>query len=275
MAVDIGEGILSQSDVRETITNTEEASARWNLVYANYEGRYSLANARDLFISPNGLELYICNDDDDVVQYTMTSRWDVTTASLTHTLDVNAYEDVLRGLFFKQDGTKMYIVGQHVPANVREFDLSTAWDISTAVYLQMFQVSGEVSTNSGFYMREDGKMMYITDSSSGKAQAYSMSTAWDLSTAAVFNNHAYAAANGIFFSKKGDKFFVCNNVDHDVDVWNLDTLFRVSTGSSSYDWKVVPVTTDTRSIFFNVNGSKMFILTHNYIFQYNLKRSWR
>jgi hypothetical protein len=39
------------------------------------------------------------------------------------------------GVFFKPDGLKMYVIGA-IGDDVNEYDLSTAWDVSTASYLQ-------------------------------------------------------------------------------------------------------------------------------------------
>ena len=46
------------------------------------------------------------------------------------------------GLFFKPDGTKMYVIG-FTGDNVNEYDLSTAWDVSSAPYVQNFSVSAQ------------------------------------------------------------------------------------------------------------------------------------
>jgi len=62
---------------------------------------------------------------------------------------VAAQDTSPNGLFFKPDGTKMYVVGQ-VGDDVNEYDLSSAWDISTASYLQNFSVVAQETGPVGF-----------------------------------------------------------------------------------------------------------------------------
>jgi len=55
---------------------------------------------------------------------------------------VAAQETNPSGMFFKPDGTKMYVIG-FTGDDVNEYDLSTAWDITTASYLQNFSVAAQ------------------------------------------------------------------------------------------------------------------------------------
>ena len=71
-------------------------------------------------------------------------------------------------MFFKPDGLKMFITGQAGQAgdSVYEYDLSTAWDISTASYLQNFRwVSYWDGQNAGtlnsVFLKPDGNTIYI------------------------------------------------------------------------------------------------------------------
>ena len=57
-------------------------------------------------------------------------------------LDVSAQENNPTGVFFKDDGTKLYIVGLGGD-EVNEYILSTAWDITTASANHAFSVSGQ------------------------------------------------------------------------------------------------------------------------------------
>ena len=164
MALNVKGGLFSQSDVRETVTNTEETSVLFNLDFARFEGSIDIADIAGIFINPEGTELYTASDADDVKQYTMSTRFDITTATLTNTLDVSAKETTLQGVSFKPDGTKMYTIGSFGDS-IDEYDLSVPWDLSTALYLQEFDISGEETESEGFYFREDGKQCYVIGTS--------------------------------------------------------------------------------------------------------------
>ncbi|MDC0241559.1 hypothetical protein OAK66_03905 [Candidatus Nitrosopelagicus sp.] len=70
-------------------------------------------NADAFEFSSNGLYLYVADphNDDTLLQYTMSSAWDVSSASLTRTLDISAQESASRGLAFGDTDGKFYLTG--------------------------------------------------------------------------------------------------------------------------------------------------------------------
>jgi hypothetical protein len=72
-------------------------------------------------------------------------------------------ETFVQDLFFKSDGAKMYVVGS-IGDDVNEYDLSTAWDISTASYLQNFSVSAQEISPTSLFFKPDGLKMYVVGS---------------------------------------------------------------------------------------------------------------
>lgn len=272
MAVDVPGGILKQTDVRETITNTEEDDVRFNLDFARFDNKIEpLAGQRGLYISPDGLNIYVCNVNDDVVQYTMSTRFDITTATITNTLDVSAKETDLYGVFFKPDGTKMYTLGD-AGDSVDEYDLSTTWDISTAVYLQEFAT---VVNPRGLYFREDGKQMYITGAT-GTIQSKHLSTPWDVSTAVNLDSVAFAGPKGIYISRDGFTLFMPDAVGN-VTIWKMTAPFKISTAAADSIFDIFPPLS-ANYIVFNPSGSRMYCslnAANTTIHGYSIKRGWR
>jgi hypothetical protein len=94
-----------------------------------------------IFFSPDGINMYIVGaTGDEVNQYLLSTAWNISTASFVRLFSVSAQDTSPQGLFFKPDGTKMYIVGA-TGDDVNEYDLSTAWTISTASFIQLFSVA--------------------------------------------------------------------------------------------------------------------------------------
>jgi DNA-binding beta-propeller fold protein YncE len=54
----------------------------------------------------------------------------------------------------------MYVIG-YAGDNVNEYDLSTAWDITTASYLQNFSVATQETVPTGIFFKPDGTKMYV------------------------------------------------------------------------------------------------------------------
>ena len=63
-------------------------------------------------------------------------------------------------VFFKPDGLKMYLVSSS-DESVYEYDLSVAWDTSTAVYLQPVSVSLQTVVPNSLFLRPNGLKMYV------------------------------------------------------------------------------------------------------------------
>ena len=142
----------------------------------------------DLFFKPDGLKMYIVGvSTDSVHEYDLSTAWDVSTAVFLQSLSVATQDTTPVGLFFKPDGTKMYVVGA-IGKDVNEYDLSTAWDISTASFLQLFSVSAQDTGPRSVFFKPDGLKMYILGATGDNVYEYNLSTAWDVSTASYLQS---------------------------------------------------------------------------------------
>jgi len=94
---------------------------------------------------------------------------------------VNTQESAPTGVRFKPDGYKMYVIGGN--AFIYEYNLSTPWDILTAVYSQSFDVSLKETSPEGLCFKPDGSSVFIIGTSSNSVHEYELGTPWDVSTA--------------------------------------------------------------------------------------------
>ena len=62
--------------------------------------------------------------------------------------DVSAQDTAPGGLTFNNDGTKMFVVGNMVMI-VNEYTLTTGFDVSSASFVDSFDVSGQDLESSG------------------------------------------------------------------------------------------------------------------------------
>ena len=70
---------------------------------------------------------------DDVNEYTLTTAWDVSSASFVDSFSVNSQEGNPRDIWFDSSGKTMFIVGNQ-GNDVNVYKLTTAWDVSTASF---------------------------------------------------------------------------------------------------------------------------------------------
>jgi len=164
-------------------------SAAWDLSSASYVSSLSVAsqsetNPQDLYVSLDGTQLYVIGTTlDSVLQYTLSTPWDLSSASYVRQKSISAQDGVPTGLYFKTDGLKMYVAGNNGDS-VYEYDLSSAWDVSTASYVQAFSVATQETAPQAVSFNPDGSKMYIVGGVGQNVLEYDLSSSWDISTAA-------------------------------------------------------------------------------------------
>jgi sugar lactone lactonase YvrE len=322
-------------------------SSSWDISSASYDSKsFSVAtqetNPNALFFSPSLDTMFIVGSNSDSVhEYSLSTNGDVSSASYGQSFSVSSQENNPRGMSFKDDGSKMYIVGfgsdtiyqystaAAAPAewtdpdlanasydsvsfsvagqdtspqglffradgekmylvgttgdDINEYDLSVAWDVSTASYVQNFVVSAQEVNPSGVSFKPDGTKMYVTGFTTGKKlYQYTLSTAWDVSTASYDSvsldvSTQDATPRSGFFSDDGLYLLVCG--------LNNDTIFQYDLGSAwdlstaSYSGNSFSVTAQEglpTSVFASPTGNKIFVLglNNDSVYQYSLSTAW-
>jgi len=142
-------------------------------------------NVGDVVFKSGGTKMYITNHGgDEVFQYSLSTPWDIGTATYEKTFNVGGTDPNLEGIAFGLNGSKMYVVDKNNLV-LHEFNLSTPWDIETAVLHTSLDLSAQASEPWGIMFNPDGTILYVVESLDGenKIYIYSLSTAWDISTA--------------------------------------------------------------------------------------------
>jgi len=217
-----------------------------------------------VFFKPDGTKMYIIGTSSvRVVEYNLSTAWDVSTASFVQRFFVGSQESSPRGLSFNSDGTKMYIIGPNSRA-AHEYNLSTAWDVSTAVFLQSFSVAAQDTAPRGMFFKPDGLKMYVVGAIGDDVNEYNLSTAWDVSTAS-FVQRFYVGPQesipyGVFFKPDGLKMYVVGENGDEVNEYNLSTAWNVSTASFVQNFSVAAQEIQPYGLFFKPDGTKMYII---------------
>ena len=131
------------------------------------------------------------------------------------------------GIAFKDDGTKFYVVGEGA-SRVFQYSCSTAWDISTASYDSLnVLVSGQVTTPQALAFGNSGTKLYVLGQGNDLIAQYTLSTAWDISSAAFDTGKTLNILNvdhqafGMDIAGDGSKVYVVGqNIDRLVQ-WSL------------------------------------------------------
>ena len=239
-----------------------------NASYDNVTFSFSAQDGggRGFFFKPDGTKFYIAGDDgNEINEYSMSTAWDLSTASYVSVFSVSSQDTAPFEVFFKPDGTKMYVAGDS-GNTIYQYALSTAWDLSTASYdNKSFYYFNQEGAAYGLTFKPDGTKFYISGPNNDTVYQYSMSTAWDISTGSYdsvsFSVSAQeASVTAVEFSSDGTKMFVIGYTGDDVNEYSLSTAWDVSSASYVQNFSVSAQATFPASIRFKSDGTKMYIL---------------
>ena len=254
----------------------------WDLSTASYIGAsFDVSNEeaingpRDIYFSPDGEYMYIIGTNtDSVYQYTLSTPWDSTTASVTNSFSIVSEDFNPQGLYLSPTGHKMYIGGSSSVSNsdkrVFEYDLATPWDLSTASYSNNDFVvdTGAGQTPMQVYIRSNGTTMFIMGGGSTSADSvfqYTLSTPWDVSTAS-YDNISFSVnvednlPLGISFHPNGAKFFVSGTENDSVYEYTMTTPWDITTASYTTSRVVAGNTTNPHGVYVQPEGDKMYVI---------------
>jgi 6-phosphogluconolactonase (cycloisomerase 2 family) len=237
-----------------------------------------------IFIGDSGTKMYAlagyAATTDTIFQYTLSTAWDITTASYaSKSFSVNTQEITTGGMFFKDDGTKLYTVG-FTNDTIYQYTLSTAWDISTASYDSVsFSVAGQEATPTGLFFDSSGTRMYVTGFTGTDVNQYSLSTAWDISTASFVRVSAAVgdtAPRDVFFKDDGTKMYIVGGAGVTIREFTLSTAWDVSTISFVRAYSVFFLDSVPLGLFFKNDGTKIYIAgaTNRTAYQLSLTTAW-
>lgn len=231
----------------------------------------------DIFFKPDGTVLFMIGKvSDSVHSYTLSTAWDLSTASYTgDSLYVKAQTNIPTGVTFKPDGTKLYVSGQ-MTNSLSQYSLSTAWDITTAsLDSDTNGVFSEEGSVRGVTFKPDGTKFYIVGST-GYVHEYSMTTAWDISTNSYSGDEVstngevggtYNTVTDIAFNSNGTIMYAVGLGNY-FGSWDLSTAYDITTASFNSKFSVP---SSTQGITFKDDYTKVYFIdsTNNVVSQYS------
>jgi len=237
---------------------------------------------QDVEFNDDGTRMYILgNQGDDVTEYSLSSAWNVSSATFTDTFDARtAIEnllgatngDLLTGMTFNDDGSKLYIADRRSD-DIFEFDLSTSYDVSTAgAVVNNIPITGETNVRD-ISFNDDGSEIYAIGNQGDDVNVFPLSTNYDLSSVGTSTNHTLPSSpdnspQAILIDDVGTTFWVAGASDDEVKEYTLSTAFDFSSTITFIEatpfptWEINP-----RGLVFNNDGTKLFVAgdAQNYV----------
>ena len=234
-------------------------------------------------LGDSGTKAYVLDVNSVIYQYTLSTAYDLSTASyasksedISGTVTTNP-----RDITFKPDGTKFYVSADDTDDRIFQFSLSTAWDITTSSYDSLFfDIDGQDTTLYGFTFNSDGTKIVAAGSSNDTLFQYSLSTAYNISTASydsvsfdVGAKLSEGAPLDVSYNSDGTVLYLAGNVGKKVYRINLSTAYDLST--ASYDDEFFATNTSGNTapygLFVKPDEQSFFVLdfTDDLIYQYD------
>lgn len=207
---------------------------------------------------PDGTKFYLVWEWwDKVYQYSCSTAYDISTASYDNK-SISINDTVPRQVRFKPDWTQMYILCKwnNSESNIYIYNLSTAWDITTATYNT--SSANLPSKSYNIFLSTDWTKLY-TSTDWNTFLRYQLSTAWDLTTFSTSDQtiSSFPKYQNIYFNPQWTQLFGLRRSNPTyIDLYTLSTAWDITTLSSStainiWNW-------DAMALSFNDDWSKAY-----------------
>jgi len=198
-----GSSSTSQTIYRWPLQN-DVVSGAYVATLDNWDGSNSYARA--IHVSADGTFMYVGGSGGYIQWWEMSVPYDLSTASSRGSLataNLIGVTENHESIHFTSDGLH-FVTATYSSGNVRLFDLSIAWDVTTATYNSTI-VKG-TSTNTGVYISDDLSQLGVAVTAQGKWDFYSVSTPGNLATtssSAAFSMTVNSSDTNVRSSKIG------------------------------------------------------------------------
>ncbi|MDB3903381.1 autotransporter outer membrane beta-barrel domain-containing protein [Candidatus Pelagibacter sp.] len=247
---------------------------------------------RGINFKPDGTIMYITNRDPNnsnkaqVTQYSLSTPFDISTATkISQTNLVHKNNTAVffpHAIEFKPDGTKMFLASNNSQTSIYQYNLTTPWDSSTAVWEKRFQI-GNLTESSlrTLSFKPDGTRMFTGGPNKGKIRAYILTNPWDLTSgvsleavSANLKTSSDTDFRNTQFDTTGSIMYIMGNTNNNIHKYTLSTPWDVTTlSSTSTEYDTGSRFSDMRGFIFAASFTKLFVTddngSTNTIFEYS------
>lgn len=207
---------------------------------------------------------------------------DTVLASFTHynNVSVAVRETSPQDVFFSNTGSYMYVLGTTANANVHQYNLTSAWNVATAVYESNAYIGIRDTSPVGLFFRSDGKKMYFAGNANDRVYEYDLATAWLVNTASHLQNVSVntqeSSPTSLTFSNTGTSMYIVGIAKDNVYQYTLSTPWNVATATFTALANVATQEVTPTGFTFNSTGTKAYLIgdTRDNILSYTLSEAW-
>lgn len=238
-------------------TENNPGPINYTITWSTTVGSYTPATYSDIqwcYISPDGTKMYISfwnNFSWILVQYDLSTAWDVTTATQVRTLNVTQPD----GIYFSNDWLYFYI-GREDDHSIKRYSMSTAWDISTATQDQslsfntsyVYQISFSEDGKHISYGRGENNIFYLW--------SYDLATARDLTTATNQKSYYVSWVTLVWISVKNEwsYLYTADESWSNIKQYELTTPYDITSNKTEIGTYSLTGYNDGRAFYVSPDG---------------------
>jgi hypothetical protein len=186
----------------------------------------------------------------------------VSTIESDSDLDLSGVIGPVLSAFIGKGGTKAYISEDIGLTKIKEYDLSTPYDISSAAFLRNFTTDVDDSP-FGIFVTPDGINFYVSGESDREIQWWVLSTPWETNSAVLTGTYDFTGdvasmvPGSITVSPCGTFYLVGDRQNNVMRKWGMSVPFDITTSAVISGTFALP--SDHRGSTFKPDGSVMYV----------------
>ena len=203
---------------------------------------YNETNPQALAFRPDGTRMYFTGSATRTIfQLDLSNPWELSSANFTgadnyYRANLRGYDTNVRGLHWRDDGMRFYIVGSGYTNHagiassyqVQQFDCANAWDIWNITYAGRFTLNtADVPTD--IFIEDTVMMISAFDR---KVYRYSLGSGWNVTTASHVATSIRITTSGLFqglhFGDYGYKMFLYDYTNYRLVEYDLGGPFDIT-----------------------------------------------
>jgi hypothetical protein len=229
------------------------------------------ASAKDTSGSQYLMAVVFTKRDRDDIETYKTSTYQSNT--IANNWYVDEYSQL--GVGTRNPSEKLDVLG----GNVKITATDVKGDITASYTTVSYDVSNEDTTPTGVDFKTDGTKMYILGNSSAKLYQYSLSNAWDVTSASKDTAELDVSGDdsspyAVRFKDDGTKVYVAGDSSDTIYQYALSTAWDVSTASSDGSFGIP--SNNPRGLSFSDTGDRLFLADNGFgqLYQFSLSTAW-
>ena len=190
---------------------------------------------------------------------------DITTAQLEKSTNFTMFNSNPRGITFNNDGTRLFVIAQ-TSREIVQYNLSAPYDFNTAEYFDALSVSEQETVPEGITFNDVGTKLFLIGSTGDDINEYTLSTAYDISTAEHNVNVQFSVKTedlipmAIRFSNNGLEMYILGRSTDKIYQYTLNAPYDITTASLVEEFSIKSQEVNPTAFTFTSDGSKLYVI---------------